>query len=56
MDGVVRFSPPFTISNKVDIEDEDGHICTAESPEIAVLIVQALIEKYTSVVVEMGDP
>ena len=37
--------PPFEIYlNGVEIADKDGHICSAESPEIAQAIVSALMK------------
>lgn len=38
-----QFKPPFIVyDNFVEIGDEDGHVCTAENPDIAKAIVIAL--------------
>lgn len=43
MSEVHKFHPPFSVyDNFVEIGDEDGHVCTAENPDIAKAIVIAL--------------
>lgn len=38
-----KFSPPFEIYHAgIEIGDKEGHICTAENPEIALSILAAL--------------
>jgi hypothetical protein len=38
-----KLKPPFEIyHNGNEISDSDGHLCTAESPEVAEAIVAAL--------------
>jgi hypothetical protein len=37
--------PPFEIYRDTDIADADGHVCTAENPQIAQAIVAALSER-----------
>jgi hypothetical protein len=44
-----RFKPPFEIYNGyMDIADANGHICTAESPEIATRLLTILNAAYTA--------
>lgn len=39
--------PPFTIYHAgVEIGDQEGHICTAENPEIAQQIIAALNAQF----------
>jgi hypothetical protein len=33
------FAPPFENYHETDIGDQDGHVCTAENPEIAATLV-----------------
>ena len=41
-----EFKPPFEVyNNGLDVADADGHLCSAESPEIAQALVNALTEK-----------
>jgi hypothetical protein len=38
-----EFKPPFEVyNNGLDVADADGHLCSAESPEIAQALVEAL--------------
>jgi hypothetical protein len=38
-----EFKPPFEVyNNGLDVADADGHLCSAESPEIAQALVNAL--------------
>jgi hypothetical protein len=38
-----EFKPPFEVyNNGLDVADTDGHLCSAESPEIAQALLEAL--------------
>jgi hypothetical protein len=50
-----KFKPPFEIYHReIDIGDQDGHVCTAESPEIAAALL-AILNRPAGSIVDMRD-